>query len=179
MTTPIEKQCRHWVEKMVVGQNLCPFAKRSLDANGVRFKLFEGDMASLAEVFVGELQLLDVDERVETTLLILPEGLEDFMDYLDILDGANQIIAELGYEGVYQIASFHPDYQFEGTEPNDPSNYTNRSPYPILHLLREDSMEKAIQAYGRDNAERIPSNNIERLEQLGLTQIQAILKTDG
>lgn len=179
MTTPIEQHCRHWVDTMVVGQNLCPFAKRSLDAGGVRYKVFEGDMASLAEAFVGELQLLDVDERIETTLLIIPAGLEDFMDYLDILDGANQIITELGYEGVYQIASFHPDYQFEGTEHNDPSNYTNRSPYPILHLLREESMEKAIQAYGRDNAERIPNNNIEHLEQLGLARIQALLKADS
>ncbi|HSG60292.1 MAG TPA: DUF1415 domain-containing protein [Pseudomonadales bacterium] len=176
MTTHIEQHCRDWVNAMVVGQNLCPFAKRSLDANGVRFKILEGSLDTLADVFLGELQLLDMDERVETTLLIIPQGLEDFMDYLDILEGANQMLDELGYEGVYQIASFHPRYQFENTAEDAPSNYTNRAPFPILHLLREASIEKAIEAYGRENAERIPHNNIDNLERMGLENILALLR---
>ena len=172
----IEQQCQHWVDTMVVGLNLCPFAKRAIDSQGVRYRIFDGPLDQLADALIAELQLLDADPRIETTLLVISQGLDDFMDYLDILDGANAMLDELGYAGTYQIASFHPHYQFEGTSPEDPSNYTNRSPYPILHLLREESMEKAIDAYGRERAEQIPDNNIERLESLGAEAITALMR---
>ncbi len=171
----IEQQCRHWVDTMVVGLNLCPFAKRAIDCQGVRYRIFDGPLDHLADAFIAELQLLDAEPRIETTLLVISQGLDDFMDYLDILDGANAMLDELGYAGTYQIASFHPHYQFEGTLPEDPSNYTNRAPYPILHLLREESMEKAIDAYGRERAEQIPDNNIERLESLDIDSIRQLL----
>lgn len=173
----IEQQCRHWVDTMVVGLNLCPFAKRAIDSQGVRYRLFNGPLDQLADAFITELQLLDAEPRIETTLLVISQGLDDFMDYLDILDGANAVLDELGYAGIYQIASFHPRYQFEGTSPEDPSNYTNRAPYPILHLLREESMEKAIDAYGRERAEQIPDNNIEQLGSLGIEAITTLMKT--
>ncbi len=171
----IEGQCRHWVDTMVVGLNLCPFAKRSLDEDSVRFCIHEGKLAELADSFIAELQRLDVDPSIETTLLVIANGLEDFDHYLDVLDGANAILEELDYVGEYQIASFHPDYQFENTHPNDVENYTNRSPYPILHILREASLEKAIAAFGEENAEQVPENNIRTLQSLGLQHIKVLL----
>ena len=172
----IEEQCRRWVESMVVGLNLCPFAKRSIDNQGVRYRIFEDPLETLADAIIEELQLLDSDPRIETTLFVIGIGLEDFMDYLDVLDGANQLLEAMDYEGTYQIASFHPDYQFAGTEPDDVSNYTNRAPYPIFHFLREAALENAIAAYGSDRAARIPDNNIARLDEMGLAKVKAYLK---
>ncbi len=171
----IEHTCRHWVDTMVVGLNLCPFAKRAIDSQDVRYHIFDGPLDQLADAFIAELQLLDADPGVETTLLVISQGLEDFMDYLDILDGANAMLDELGYAGTYQIASFHPDYQFEGTDIDDVSNYTNRAPFPILHLLREEGVEKAIDAYGLERAEQIPNNNIEQLASLGIDAITKLM----
>jgi len=168
----VEQQCRQWVNTMVVGLNLCPFAKRSIDEQRVRYCIYDGKLADLADTFIAELQRLDVDPTIETTLLVISHGLEDFDNYLDILDGANAILEELDYIGEYQIASFHPDYQFEDTQRDDVSNYTNRSPYPILHILREASLEKAIEAYGEDNAEQVPEKNIRTLQDLGVAEIK-------
>jgi hypothetical protein len=172
----IEEQCRQWVNSMVVGLNLCPFAKRSIDNQGVRYVVFEQPLEELADAIVNELQLLDTDSRIETTLFIIGRGLEDFMDYLDVLDGANQLLEALDYEGVYQIASFHPNYQFASTALEDVTNYTNRAPYPIFHFLREAALESAIAAYGSDRAACIPDNNIALLQQMGLAKVKAYLK---
>ena len=166
---------RHWVETVVVGLNLCPFAKRELVNDRVRFSVSEAETEEqLLADLQAELELLNNDEAVETTLLIHPGVLQDFFDYNQFLNYVDSLLMQMELEGVYQVASFHPDYQFSGTRPDDVENYTNRSPYPMLHLIREDSLERAIAGY--PHPERIPERNIELLESLGRDKMQALLK---
>lgn len=166
---------RHWVETVVVGLNLCPFAKRELVNDRVRFSVSEAETEEqLLADLQAELELLNDDEAVETTLLIHPGVLQDFFDYNQFLNYVDSLLVHMELEGVYQVASFHPDYQFSGTRPDDVENYTNRSPYPMLHLIREDSLERAIAGY--PHPERIPERNIELLESLGRDKMQALLK---
>jgi uncharacterized protein len=160
---------REWIERAVIGLNLCPFAKTVYLGNRVRFAVSD---ARTADALLGDLQrelraLASVAaEDVETTVLIHPYVLTSFLDYNDFLDAAEAAVERLDLAGVIQIASFHPDYQFAGTAPDDVSNYTNRSPYPMLHLLREESVERAVDAY--PDAERIPERNVETMRRLGL-----------
>ncbi len=121
-----------------------------------------------------ELELLEKDASIETTLLIHPRVLETFYDYNQFLDYAEGLLQQMELDGVYQIASFHPDYQFGGTEPNDPENYTNRSPYPILHLLREESLDRVLES--TEHAEQIPLRNIELMNSMGSAKLSALLK---
>ena len=166
---------RRWVEELVVGLNLCPFAKRELVNNRIRFVVTQsiGEEQLLAALQT-ELSLLNNDESIETTLLIHPDVLQDFFDYNQFLDKADQLLLQMGLEGVYQIASFHPDYQFAGTAVEDAENYTNRSPYPLLHILREASLERTIAAY--PDVEQIPVRNIETMNKLGRDKLQALLQ---
>ncbi|HEY9103961.1 DUF1415 domain-containing protein [Chitinimonas sp.] len=159
---------REWLEKAVIGLNLCPFAKSVYVKNQVRFVVSEArNLDRLLEDLDSELQLLaETDpEQIDTTLLIHPWILNDFLDYNEFLEVADGVVAEHELEGVIQIASFHPDYQFEDTEPGDISNFSNRSPYPTLHLLREASLDKAVAAF--PDAASIFEKNIETLERLG------------
>jgi hypothetical protein len=157
-----------WLEKAVIGLNLCPFAKAVHGKGQIRWVLSEATTAEalLAEL-MAELQTLAAadPERIDTTLLIHPQVLGDFLDYNDFLDVADAALEELGLEGTLQIASFHPRYQFAGTEPDDAGNLINRSPYPTLHLLREASVDRAVAAY--PEAEAIYERNIETLQALG------------
>jgi hypothetical protein len=167
---------KNWVETMVVGLNLCPFAKRELVKNRVRFELSDAKTESeLLAHLKNEIILLDENDSIETTLLIHPFVFTDFFEYNQFLDTADRFLVELDRDGIYQIASMHPDYQFGGTEPSDIENYTNRAPYPLLHLIREDSMETAIANY--KDSDLIPDNNIAQLESMGLEKVQAMLKT--
>jgi len=160
---------RHWLEKAVIGLNLCPFAKPVHARDQIRFVVSEAETpeALLAD-FIDELRILAAaePEEIETTLLIHPGVLNDFLDYNDFLGVAEDAVADLGLEGVLQVASFHPDYQFAGTEPDDITNYTNRSPYPTLHLLREASVERAVAAV--QDASEIYERNMETLRRLGV-----------
>jgi hypothetical protein len=167
---------RKWVEEVVVGYNLCPFAKRELVRNRVRFVVSEAKTEDeLLQALHAELQLLEDEPEVETTLLIHPSVLQDFELYNAFQDTANGLLVYLNMEGIYQIASFHPDYQFEGTQPDSAENYTNRSPYPMLHLLREASLETAIAQYpGIDD---VPERNIKLMEELGAEKMKAILES--
>ena len=167
MTRPeVIAATRCWVEKTVIGMNLCPFARPVVEAGRLRFAVSSADDVETAlGHFADELARLDRDENIETTLFILPRVCAEFDNFLDLLALADALLADLGYEGVYQIASFHPDYQFEGTEADDPANYTNRSPYPMLHLLREDSLAKAIAAH--PDPASIPGNNIKKTREAG------------
>lgn len=166
---------RHWVETMVVGMNLCPFAKRELVKERVRFVTTEADnQEALLLVLHDELERLTQQPDIETTLLIHPQVLQDFYDYNDFLYLADRLLVQMELEGVYQIASFHPDYQFGGTEPEDAENYTNRSPYPVLHLLREDSLERVIADY--PNVDDIPERNITLMNELGTNKLKALLQ---
>lgn len=167
---------RSWVEALVVGMNLCPFAKRELVKNRVRFVTTAAiTEEQLLQVLRAELERLNAEPEIETTLLIHPDVLQDFYDFNDFLHDADSLLVELELEGIYQIASFHPDYQFGGTSPSDAENYTNRSPYPVLHLLREDSLERVIADY--PNVDDIPQRNIELMNELGREKLQALLKS--
>jgi len=165
---------RQWVEQLVIGHNLCPFAKRELVRDRVRFFASQAmDEEQLLVDLENELALLVEDEQTETTLIITPQVLQDFFDFNQFLNRAEQRLKQLKLKGVFQIASFHPDYQFGGTEPDDAENYTNKSPYPVLHVLREASLDDAIANY--PDAESIPERNIERLEQIGADRLRQLL----
>ena len=160
---------RQWLEKAVIGLDLCPFARAVHVRNQIRYVVSDAETPEelLAELF-DELQALVAadPEEIETTLLIHPRVLIDFLDYNDFLSVADAAVAELGLEGVIQIASFHPQYQFAGTKPDAIENYTNRSPHPMLHLLREASVERAVTAF--PDAAQIFEKNIATLRRLGL-----------
>lgn len=159
---------RAWLRDAVVGLDLCPFAKAPLSRGQVRIAVCEADdPRRLLEHLARELDELAAAEPAqrETTLLVHPNTLQDFDDFNDFLDAAEALLAERGHEGVLQIASFHPGYRFAGTEADDLQNATNRSPYPVLHLLREASVARAVAAF--PDAARIYETNIATLEALG------------
>ncbi len=160
-----------WLDKVVIGLNLCPFASRPYQQKQIRFVISQCDTdVCLLEELQNELKFLveTKAEKIETTLLIVPNMLQDFYGYNDFLDYVDGLIADNEWEGIFQVATFHPDYQFGGTQPEDAENLTNRAPYPILHLLREASLEKAIEHY--PNPELIPEHNIETVSNLTLEQ---------
>lgn len=166
---------RHWVETVVVDLNLCPFAKRELVKNRVRFAVTQATTkVLLLKALQVELELLSSDPSVETTLLVHPDVLQDFYDYNQFLNDADDLLAQLNFSGIYQVASFHPDYQFAGTSPVDAENYTNRSPYPMLHLIREESLERAIAGY--PDVDGIPARNTELMNSLGADKLRVLLK---
>jgi len=167
-----------WVERFVIGLNLCPFAKKPFSQGKIRFILEETtDLEQLAATFVKECLFLHrtKTESVETTLLVHPYILTNFYDYLDFISVAEALLEQLELEGVIQVASFHPDYQFEGTTSDAPENYTNRSPYPMLHLIREDSIANALAHW--ENPEEIPQINIEKMNELGVEGIKKVLES--
>jgi len=159
---------REWLEKAVIGLNLCPFAKAVHAGNQIRYAVSDAQTPDALLADLGrELQSLTAADRadVETTLLIHPRVLTDFVDYNDFLDIADAAVEELGLTGTIQVASFHPQYRFADTQPDAIENFSNRSPYPMLHLLREESVERAIAAF--PDVARIPERNIETLRRIG------------
>lgn len=169
----IAKQTLNWIRSFIIEYNLCPFAKGPVNKGTVRIFVSETKKKAQAlEELMTEIHLLDENPAIETTLLVFADSFKDFFAYLDFVDLAEQLILVQGYEGIYQLATFHPDYYFADTDPDDVSNYTNRSPYPMVHILREDSLEKAIASYG--DTEMIPARNIATLHQLGLEKIKKI-----
>ncbi|MCC2956237.1 DUF1415 domain-containing protein [Massilia sp. IC2-477] len=160
---------RRWLEKAVIGLNLCPFAKSVYVKEQVRYVVSNATTPeALLEQLMEELQFLSDTpaEQVDTTLLIHPFVLGDFEDYNEFLDVADAAVEDMQLDGELQVASFHPRYQFADTDVNDISNYTNRAPYPILHLLREDSIDRAVEAF--PEAAEIFEKNIDTMEKLGL-----------
>lgn len=170
MPTPPDclAETRAWVDHAVIGLNLCPFAKGPQIKGQVRYVLCEAtDRDTLRADLEAELRHLAATpiDTTETTLLVHPHVLQDFFDYNTFLDEAEQVVVELGLEGEIQVASFHPQYQFAGTVPEDIENATNQSPYPTLHLIREASIDRAVQAF--PEAEAIYEANIETMRRLG------------
>jgi uncharacterized protein len=171
-------ETREWLEKAVIGLNLCPFAKAVHAKGQIRYVV---SAVTTPEALLAELEhelhtLHEADpEDIDTTLLIHPQVLQDFLDFNDFLAAADELLSRLGLEGTLQIASFHPRFQFAGTEEDDISNYTNRSPYPTLHLLREASIDRAVEAF--PEAEEIYERNIETLEKLGHAGWEALWST--
>jgi len=159
---------KHWLEAAVIGLNLCPFAKAVYVKHQVRLVVSKARHADdLLEEVDRELDLLVATpaSEIDTTLLIHPTLFEDFLDFNDFLEIAEGVVDEHGLEGVVQLASFHPQFQFDGTEPDDIGNYTNRAPFAIVHLLREESVERAVEAF--PEADAIFEANIATLEKLG------------
>ena len=166
---------RRWVESVVVALNLCPFAKRVLLQEQIRFVVTEANTEEqLLADLQDELTLLVNDSTVETTLLILPGLMQEFSDYNQFLGYADDLLIQMDLEGVYQVASFHPQYQFDGTETGDVENFTNRSPYPMLHLIREQSLDRALANY--PDADQIPLLNIERMKGLGKDRLIELMQ---
>ena len=165
---------RRWVDDLVVGLNLCPFAKTELINERVRFVECPAESeVALLDALATELELLEATPAIETTLLIHPQVLQDFADYNQFLNEVDALLQGMQLDGVFQVASFHPDYQFGGTAVDDAENYTNRSPYPLLHILREASLERVIAAHP-DTAE-IPLRNVELMNSMGTAKLRAML----
>jgi hypothetical protein len=167
MTDPIA-DTRRWIERAVIGLNLCPFAKAVVAKGQVRYVLSDATTPEALLETLGEelLRLRDTPaEDIDTTLIVHPQVLADFLDYNDFLDDADALVEQLGLDGELQVASFHPQYQFAGSAPDDIANATNRSPWPTLHLLREDSVARAVAAFPDPDA--IVERNVETLEKLG------------
>lgn len=157
-----------WLERAVIGLNLCPFAKGPHIKGQIHYAVSEAKgLEGLRDELIAELQALQAvsAEERETTLLIVPHMLRDFLDFNDFLDEADGVLQELDLEGEFQVASFHPDFQFADTELQDITNFTNRSPYPTLHLIREASIDRAVEAF--PEAEMIYEVNMATMEKLG------------
>lgn len=172
---------RHWIEKAVIGLNLCPFARAVWVKNQVRIVVSTArHVDGLLDDLDRELELLAATppERIDTTLIVHPTLFPDFEVFNDFLGVADEVVAEHDLEGVIQVASFHPDYRFEGTEPEDITNATNRSPFPTLHLLREDSVARAVASEGGD-ADAIVARNMETLRRLGPQGWRELLSAPG
>ena len=171
----ITASVRDWVESFVVGLNLCPFAGRELRQARIRFVVTAATSeAELLASLQTELEWLDTHPAIETTLLIHPRVLQDFDDYNQFLETADDLLCAMDADGIYQLASFHPHYQFAGTAVAHVENYTNRSPYPLLHLLREQSLERSIASY--PDTEQIPQRNIELMKRLGIARLKQLLR---
>lgn len=164
-----------WIESFIIRHNICPFARKEMRDKSVRMHVSNAMEAADALVDIHhEFTLLDDDPKIPTSLLIFTHGFANFTQYLDMLHSAERLLGRLNYEGIYQLASFHPQYCFAGVPENDPANYSNRSPFPMLHFLREDALEKMIARYG--DTGQIPKNNIRFLRNMGSAEIEKILQ---
>jgi uncharacterized protein len=175
---PVVEHTRRWISSFVIGLGLCPFARQVFDAGLIRYAVSHArDENTLLNDLTSELNLLraSASTQIETTLLIHPHVLGNFLDYNDFLGVVDQVLEELRLQGAIQVASFHPQYRFAGTEPEAAENYTNRSPYPMLHLLREASVSRAADA--SDEVVKIPRRNIETMRNLGRRQILKRLRS--
>ena len=172
---------RAWIERFVVDLNLCPFARPVVSSDALRIVACQSaSPEAIATLLITELDLLSQSSEsdIATSLLVFPEGLQEFDDYLEFLDDAQTVLEEMGLAGEIQIASFHPDYRFEGEPVGAVSHFTNRAPYPLIHLLRETMVTTALENY--PNPERIPERNIKTLERLGSAGIERLLHSlDG
>ncbi|WP_018413441.1 DUF1415 domain-containing protein [Methyloversatilis thermotolerans] len=179
-TEDVVAAMRDWLEKAVIGLNLCPFAKAVYVKEQVRYVVSEAKhLDGFLEDIDREIDLLAAadPQQIDTTLIMHPTLLEDFLDFNDFLDIVDEAVTEHGLEGVIQVAAFHPRWQFADTEPDDIGNYTNRAPFPTIHLLREASVERAVEAF--PETETIYERNIATLERIGLEGWRALGLPDG
>lgn len=164
---------RAWLLQVVIGCNFCPFAQREFKRNSIQYTVVRtADKRSILTALALEFQRLDDNPEVETTLLILPGNFASFEAYLDLVDLCQDFLEEEDKEGIYQLASFHPAYLFAGSDDSDPANYTNRSPYPMIHILREDSLTRVLEKY--PDPESIPERNIEFARKAGLARMKEL-----
>jgi hypothetical protein len=175
--TPIFKeieQTKCWLEQVIIGLNFCPFAKKELVNDTIYYHLSAQKQLKLALTeFAEQCEHLSNHKDIETSLLIYSKGFCQFDKYLDLVEYASDLLIQLGYEGIFQVASFHPQYCFEGEDFNDAANFTNRSPYPTIHLIREESMARVLSLY--KNPEAIPDNNIDLARAKGNQYFENVL----
>jgi hypothetical protein len=165
----IEHQTKKWLQEVVIGLQLCPFAKAPFQNEQICFFVSQANSEEeLIEDLIRQCDHLDKDVDTETTLIICVNLLDDFFDFCQFLTWANSTLKSNQWQGVYQLANFHPDYVFNGCESDDPQNLTNRAPFPILHLLREESLSKKLEKYPQP--ELIPENNIKKMQQLSVDE---------
>ena len=166
-------QTNKWIVDVVVGCNFCPFAAPVVKAGTIHYEvLVNADAKSALVALAKAFHLLDVNEQIETMFLVFPDSFSSFDEYLGLVELAESFLEKQDKEGIYQIASFHPAYLFAGSSEDDPSNYTNRSPYPMLHLLREESVSRAIDSF--PGTEKIPQRNIKYARQKGLMYMRSL-----
>ena len=172
----IVTKTKTWITNVVVACNFCPFAAREIKRGSIHYEVINNATTkTVLEATLKMFLLLNNNEQIETSILILPDHFSEFNDYLDLVEKVETLLTKNNYEGIYQIASFHPKYMFADSDENDPSNYTNRSPYPMLHFLREESVTKAIAGY--TNIENVPKRNIAFTKEKGLAYMQQLLKS--
>lgn len=170
------QQTRCWLKNIIIGLNFCPFASREFEAERIRYAVSDSsDLATSLQSLAQEFQYLDQHPNTETSLLIFNRSLQDFDDFLELIDYANQLLDELNYRATYQLAHFHPQYCFEGEPADDASNFTNRSPFPTLHIIRELSLQRAIENH--PDTSSIPDTNIKLARKLGVDKIQGMLNS--
>lgn len=171
--TEIIAQTAAWIKEVVVGCNFCPFAAREMKSVSIHYEVIRsGNFETCLHALSLEFQRLDGDERIETTLLLFPDHFEDFYRYLELTDLADKFLTDQGKEGIYQVASFHPQYLFAGSTSDDAANYTNRSLFPMLHILREASLTSALAQF--PHPEKIPRNNITYARKKGLEYMRVL-----
>jgi uncharacterized protein len=169
----ITDQTKKWINDVVVGCNFCPFAANAIKQQRVHYQVETSASSNVCmDSLLREMKRLDDDINIETSFLIFPGSFKKFDDYLDMVSLAEKLLKQHGYEGIYQLASFHPLYVFANSSPNDAANYTNRSVYPMLHLLREESIDKALAHY--QDPENIPGRNINFAREKGLTYMKML-----
>lgn len=169
------EQTQAWLNQVIIAYNICPFARAVAEKNLIHYQVDEAiTVVENLTTLIAQAEYLDQhDDDVETSLLIYPQQFAEFEDFVDYVALADELLIMQGYEGIYQLASFHPQYCFAEADSQDAANYTNRSPYPMLHLIRECSIESALQHF--PHPESIPERNITLTRQLGLAKMQALL----
>ena len=173
-SSPCVKQVQHWINEAVVGLNFCPFAKQEVLAKSIFYQVSQADNIAMAtDSLLDTLLKLENNVNLSTALIIFEQSFSEFDDYLDLLDACEILLARGGYEGIFQLASFHPEYCFEGIAEDDPQNYTNRAPYPIVHVLREQQLTAALARY--EDPASIPENNIATTQKLGSEYFKRLL----
>ena len=169
------KQTQCWLENTVIGLNFCPFASREFKQQTIHYAVSDtGRLEDSLTHLAAELQRLDQNPDIETTLLIFSDGYADFEAFLELIDYSDALLDQLKYRSIYQLAHFHPDYCFADVTADDPSNFTNRSPWPTLHLLRETSLQRAIEQH--PDTAQIPDTNIKLARKLGIEKMQSLLQ---
>ena len=166
-------QTKKWILDVVVGCNFCPFALPEVKKNSIHYDVIVGNKTVVLKALSAALQKMTAQVEIETMFLILPQNFDRFPDYLKLVSSAEGLLKKEGYEGIFQVATFHPAYVFAGAGLNDAANYTNRSPYPMLHILREESVSRAVDSI--PGAHKIPERNIAFARQKGLVYMQTLL----
>ncbi len=170
----IIQNTKKWIEEVVIGCGFCPFARKVFIENSIRYVVIaDGALHTHSGILLEEIALLESNKKIETTLIIFATAYQYFGAYWQMLQQSEKLLKRKNHEGKYQLASFHPYYLFAGTNENEASNYTNRSPYPMLHILREDGLAAAIAHY--PNAEKIPERNIAFAQSKGVEYMRALL----